>query len=466
MAQAVEDGYAVGGPTLKYADPTMKLVIFDSHEADSEHLLEFAETAKTLMEGPCNTVVNTGGAILKPTAAGACYTLTFPTDENTDFHATINTMGVDNVAFFAEHGPTEFERDTHYLMSNGMTAQEMIDTTGGATLTGASAGLGPVEPGAETDAAEYNCKLLKNDSSQVKVCAQAFLIIQAHHDYCPHDTLTRYEEELFHEWEGKCFGCEIVRKYDPSLKKCPVIDCTDTTVAQLGYDHLKKECTAANFDYPFEWAGSFATDEDSYMWVSQAATDDATVASNKTYADDYMKIAAFVMTDSNLKSELFGLKDAADALMSSGSCPEITATCVPGVASCASAPTITPTTAGVCYTIKFPDSSASLVDFHATIATAGIDHVAFFTAHLPTEFERDSHYFVSMNMQTDIEDVKNLGAPAEHDHGRRLSAVGRNARRSPRRLASSGECCLTATQQGAWKQVVSYHDECDHDQAP
>ena len=202
------------------------------------------------------------------------------------------------------------------------------------------------------------------------------------------------------------------------------------------------------------------------MWVSQVATDDATVASNKTYADDYMKIAAFVMTDSNLKSELFGLKDAADALMSSGSCPEITATCVPGVASCASAPRITPTTAGVCYTIKFPDSSASLVDFHATIATAGIDHVAFFTAHLPTEFERDSHYFVSTDMTTDIEDIKNLGAPAEHDHGRRLSAVGRNARRSPRRLASSGSCCNTATEQGAWKQVVSYHDECDHDQAP
>ena len=53
------------------------------------------------------------------------------------------------------------------------------------------------------------------------------------------------------------------------------------------------------------------------------------------------------------------------------SCAEITATCVPGVASCASAPTITPTTAGVCYTIKFPDSAATLVDFHATINTAG-----------------------------------------------------------------------------------------------
>ena len=454
MAQAVEDGYAVGGPTLKYADPTMKLVIFDSHEADSEHLLEFAETAKTLMEGPCNTVVNTGGAILKPTAAGACYTLTFPTDENTDFHATINTMGVDNVAFFAEHGPTEFERDTHYLMSNGMTAQEMIDTTGGATL---SSGLGPVEPGAETDAAEYNCKLLKNDSSQVKVCAQAFLIIQAHHDYCPHDTLTRYEEELFHEWEGKCFGCEIVRKYDPSLKKCPVIDCTDTTVAQLGYDHLKKECTAANFDYPFEWAGSFATDEDSYMWVSQAATDDGEGV--YTYADAEMKVVGFKMS-SALKSELFGLKDAADTLMAStapGSCPEAT--------------TITPTADGACITMKFP---APATDFTAAINTAGMGHIGLFTAHMPTEFERDTHYLMGAGMTAQemvdatagttvasggpVEPVNELGESGGHDHGRRLSvggrrgrrlsAVGRNDRRSHRRLANPGECCTTAVQQG------------------
>ena len=31
-----------------------------------------------------------------------------------------------------------------------------------------------------------------------------------------------------------------------------MIDCTDTTVAQLGYDHLKTTCTAADFDYPFD----------------------------------------------------------------------------------------------------------------------------------------------------------------------------------------------------------------------
>ena len=79
-----------------------------------------------------------------------------------------------------------------------------------------------------------------------------------------------------------------------------------------------------------------------------------------------MKVVAFKMT-SGLKSELFGKKDAADTLMS-GACPEITAACPPDTA-CAGAPTITPTTAGVCVTLKFPDSSATLVDFHAAINT-------------------------------------------------------------------------------------------------
>ena len=55
-----------------------------------------------------------------PTAGGACYTLTFPTATvavPADLTLTIDTTGVGHVAFFAEHVPTEFERDTHYLMS-------------------------------------------------------------------------------------------------------------------------------------------------------------------------------------------------------------------------------------------------------------------------------------------------------------------------------------------------------------
>ena len=154
-------------------------VAADHHK---HHLLLLVEQANSLMAGPCPAVY-TDGTIPAPTAAGACYTLTFPTNASVDFHATVNTAGVDNVAFFTAHMPTEFERDTHYFMSTDLATD--------------------VEPEAQTDALEYNCKFHK-DASRVKVCAQAFLVIQAHHDYCPHDTLTRWEEELFHEWEGKC----------------------------------------------------------------------------------------------------------------------------------------------------------------------------------------------------------------------------------------------------------------------
>ena len=121
-----------------YVDPSMKLVVFDVHAADKEHLLELAETAKSLIAGTC-TAVNTQGTIPAPTEAGACYTLTFPADAATDFHATIATTGVANVAFFAEHVPTEFERDMHYFMSADLATN--------------------IEPAAETDPEEYNCRL-------------------------------------------------------------------------------------------------------------------------------------------------------------------------------------------------------------------------------------------------------------------------------------------------------------------
>ena len=58
--------------------------------------MDNVEAANTLMAGSCFTV-NTGGSIPKPTAAGACYKLSFPADPATDFHATVNTMGVDKV---------------------------------------------------------------------------------------------------------------------------------------------------------------------------------------------------------------------------------------------------------------------------------------------------------------------------------------------------------------------------------
>ena len=443
-----------------YADPEMKMVVYAMTSTLKSELFGKKDDADELMSsGPC-TVVNTQGTIPAPTEAGACYTLTFPTDPATDFHATVTTTGVANVAFFTAHMPTEFERDTHYLMKDGMTAAAM------ASATSAGSG-GPVEPGAETDAEEFNCRLLKD--GQVKTCAQAFLVIQAHHDYCPHDTLTRYEEELFHQWESKCHGCSIVRMYNANLKNCPVVDCTDDTVAQFGYDELKDSCTAADTSFAFEWAGSFPTPADSYKWVAQAATkanETDVFPAGHSYADPEMKMVVYAMT-STLKSELFGKKDDADELMSSGPCTVVnTQGTIPA-----------PTEAGACYTLTFPTDPAT--DFHATVTTTGVANVAFFTAHMPTEFERDTHYLMKDDMTAaamasatsagsdgPVEPDNQLGESGGHDHGRRLSAVGRNDRRSRRRLANPGSCCNTARQQGAWKQVVSYHDQCDHSQVP
>jgi hypothetical protein len=139
--------------------------------------------------------------------------------------------------------------------------------------------------------------------------------------------------------------------------------------------------------------------------------------------------------------------------MSSGPCPEVTASCFPGVFPCVGSPAITPTTGGVCITIKFPDSSAILKDFHLKVNTAGIAHMALFTEHLPTEFERDEHYLTSEDGTLDIWPVHTLGEGEGHDHGRRLAAVGPNDRRSQRRLANAGSCCNDAMQQGAWIQM-------------
>ena len=147
------------------------------------------------------------------------------------------------------------------------------------------------------------------------------------------------------------------------------------------------------------------------------------------------------------------MQDAADELMNSGNCPEVTVSCFPGSFPCPGSPAITPTTGGACITIKFPDSSATLKDFHATVNTAGIAHMALFTAHLPTEFERDEHYLTSADGTRDIWPVHILGEDDGHDHGRRLAAVGPNDRRSHRRLANAGSCCNDAMQQGAWMQM-------------
>ena len=74
----------------------MKMVLYSMTEAAQSTLFMKKGDADTLMStGPC-PVKNSLDSIPKPTAAGACYTLTFPTTNpsTTDFHLTIDTTGV------------------------------------------------------------------------------------------------------------------------------------------------------------------------------------------------------------------------------------------------------------------------------------------------------------------------------------------------------------------------------------
>lgn len=74
-------------------------------------------------------------------------------------------------------------------------------------------------------------------------CQTAFFVLQAHHDYCDHDTLTTAEEEIVHDWEAHCINCKIHRQYDANLEMCPTIDCKDPAPAETAFQTLNSTCT-------------------------------------------------------------------------------------------------------------------------------------------------------------------------------------------------------------------------------
>ena len=475
---------------VKYADDFMTLVAIATSDTTATGLFDHAATANTLMSSPCTPVKMTGTdetgrptIVVPATTAGVCVTIEFPRSDlqEVDFVMDVNTQGVDHLIFYTAHGPTEFERSVHYFQKEEPPMGYTNNTD--------------IEPIATN--AEF-CKYETN-AQGVMDCQQAFLVIQAHHDYCPHDTLTPYEEELFHEWESKCDGCAIVRRYDSTLNNCAKIDCASTQPAVVAYSTLTDNCVPKDFGLPFEWAASFDLSKygskPKYTWISQAATPvnasgyggDTFVGTqyegNFTYGNDAgMLFVAFAQLAGDKKSKLRGQQDAAVALMSNKSnCPDVH-----------SGYTITPTVTGACVSIVFPTGTpnpmtGAVETFNMTLNTVGETFIAIFTEHVPTEFERSEadggvHYlmdFSNASSPVDVEPTKTLGTSAGHDHSRRLSEETSSSQR--RRLhthggGQSGQCCtLNGTapyfatpkvQQNAWQIVVSYHDQCPANAVP
>ena len=95
----------------KYADDTMKMVIYDEIAAGHDELEAREDSGDTAIGGACTTA-KIRDSVLTPDSG--CVNLEF---DNT-WHTTpfkINTTGIDAISIFAEHVPTEFERDAHYL---------------------------------------------------------------------------------------------------------------------------------------------------------------------------------------------------------------------------------------------------------------------------------------------------------------------------------------------------------------
>ena len=100
----------VGGD---YADPSMRIVLIPTSTPTEEVMHTLEGGVEALIEGDSCTVVEDGGAMASIATNGSCFELHVGTGDDSTY--TIDTTGLTGLAVFAQHVPTEFERDQHYL---------------------------------------------------------------------------------------------------------------------------------------------------------------------------------------------------------------------------------------------------------------------------------------------------------------------------------------------------------------
>ena len=96
-----------------YADPTMRLVLIPTDSPTEETMHSLEGGVEALIEGDSCTIVEDGEMMASIDASGSCYELHVGTGDDSTF--TIDTAGISGLAMYAQHVPTEFERDQHYL---------------------------------------------------------------------------------------------------------------------------------------------------------------------------------------------------------------------------------------------------------------------------------------------------------------------------------------------------------------
>ena len=265
IAQKTGSGDAMG-----YADPTMKMSVLPAATGDMETLEALQSEGNHALEEECTDVMPEGTI---PVEMDACVRLVFD-QEASETHFYIDASGVDYVAIFAEHFPTEFEQDRHFLSDAEGADIEPIETLGGdghdhdhahgelcvceAEEHGWSIDCDNIE--VVVGALDYlldstnGCAL--EDAEENEECHKNYHVMQAHHDFCPHHALDAAGdvETIIHSFEQLFEDCTIGRMYDPELAMCPEVDCKDMDTMMSVVDTIRSASCATSCTGDCEFA--------------------------------------------------------------------------------------------------------------------------------------------------------------------------------------------------------------------
>ena len=110
-----------------YADPTMWLVLIPTDTPTESTMHDLESGVDALVDAGC-TVIEDGESMSSIAAEGSCFELNVGTGDDSTY--TIDTAGITGMAMYAQHVPTEFERDQHYLKDSAGTDIEPVAQEG------------------------------------------------------------------------------------------------------------------------------------------------------------------------------------------------------------------------------------------------------------------------------------------------------------------------------------------------
>jgi hypothetical protein len=259
-----EATYKWGAQKVKgeYVDPTMKLAAIPVSAATAEALASADSKGKASLSLECDEVQI--GGVITPMEK-KCYKLVFD-QANSQSLFTINAADTKAIAFFAEHLPTEFEDTEHYLKdTSGVDiepqAQDPDADEAGHSHGHGGGGADEFEGICICQAQEHNWKLDCNNKAKIEEavakldakaacmakgppqdCVDNYYIMQAHHDHCLHHALPTGIEKKLHDYEHYYDDCFIKRQFDPKLKKCPNVDCSNSKALTEAIATLQAGC--------------------------------------------------------------------------------------------------------------------------------------------------------------------------------------------------------------------------------